>query len=604
MTPLFFEGRFGWLHEPAGPTVTMGDPARALGVVLCPAFAQEEVCTHHGMMELAERLAAAGLPTLRFDYRGTGDSADVAVSVATMVEDVARAVDCLRQQTGVSAVALCGVRLGAALAALATADLAGIAGVALLAPVISGQAFLRETRASASVASLSKLDPVPKADAGLPLNTNGFHWSAALQADVAAIDLGSASLRIPHAFLAIARTDRRAAAFTAAVRDAGGSVTDCAFADYDGFMQDPTTHKTPYATFAMVEAWLCTLSRAVGDVPAAAAVAITDTLEIEGCRETPIRFGSGDAVFGMLCAPSERAAAPVAALLLHEGSTHHIGNGRAYVALARQLARAGIASLRMDLSGMGDSPAFGNGRNPHYDPERQGEVRAAMDWLAHAGFGKGVAFGLCSGAHTALQASIADTRIVGSVVVNLQKFVWNYGDDIRVAVRNNKRTLRSYIRSMRNPGEWRRALTGQADLVGVARVLAKRGIARAGHAVRSLLPPAAGSPLAVVREQMQAMTARRVHTVLLFSDEDPGLSDVWVHFGRAGRRLAAYAPARLVMLERADHHFNGSEARTRYYAIAEAAMHAAIADHASDMALVEPAVSPVVREADRARRRA
>ena len=38
----------------------------------------------------------------------------------------------------------------------------------------------------------------------------------------------------------------------------------------------------------------------------------------------------------MLCAPSERAAAPVAALLLHEGSTHHIGNGRAYVALARQ----------------------------------------------------------------------------------------------------------------------------------------------------------------------------------------------------------------------------------------------------------------------------
>jgi hypothetical protein len=246
----------------------------------------------------------------------------------------------------------------------------------------------------------------------------------------------------------------------------------------------------------------------------------------------------------------------------------------------------------MDLTGMGDSPAGDNPRHPHYDPERIAEGVAGAALLEELGFARAVAFGLCSGAHTALQVTLADERIAGAVVLNLQKFIWHYGDDIRVAVRDNKRSLKGYWRAMRNPGEWRRALAGEADLAGIGRVLLKRGLARVGHAITGLLPLPAGSERAQVRDQMRALAVRRVHTHLVFSDEDPGLAEMWVQFGRRARRLAAFAPARMVVLDRADHHFNGQEARRRQIDLAATVMAEVVADHAAGL----PAVSlPTVR---------
>ena len=583
MTPLYFDGRFGWLHAP--------DRAKApVGVVLCPAFAQEEVCTHHGLMALGEALAARGVPTIRFDYGGTGDSIDGAVTLDGLIGDTVAAAACLRAAHGVERVMLAGVRLGAAVATLAARQMADVDALVLLAPVLSGQAFLRETRASAAVASLSGLDPVPPLDSDQPLNTNGFRWSPAFQQEVAAIDLTAASAPTGTALFVPPRTDRRSGKLAQRWRDAGGAVTELPFADYDSWMQDPTTNETPVATFAAIADWVGAQARQAGpDTLLSSTVPQVEAcLAGDGYVEEPLRFGADDAVFGILCRPAGRPAAPIAALLMHEGSTHHIGNGRAYVRLARRLAAEGFASLRMDLTGMGDSPAGDNPRHPHYDPERIAEGVAGLDCLAALGFPKAVVTGLCSGAHTALQVTLADSRAVGSVVLNLQKFVWHYGDDIRVAVRDNKRSLKGYIRAMRNPGEWRRMLKGEADLPGIARVLAKRGAVRARHAVTSLLPPKPGSEAAQVRDQLQALSSRNAHVHLVFSDEDPGLADMGMKLGRGARRLRHYPPLRMVTLDRADHHFNGTLARDRHIDMMVAAMTEAVAAHGAGLSPVAP----------------
>lgn len=576
VTPIFFDGRFGWLHDVA-PGVAPGNPAHGarMGVILCAAFAQEEICTHYGLMLLADRLAAAGMPTLRFDYGGTGDSVDVDVALSGFEDDVARAVDVLRDRAGVGAVALCGLRLGAAVAARVAPRIERVAGVAMLAPVLTGQTFLRETRAAASVSSLAQLDPVPKADSDTPLNTNGFRWSGAFQREVAGIDLTAIAPPAPHVLLATIRSDRRAAALATALRDQGASVTERPFADYEAYVRDPTTHEMPLETFAAVEAWLGELPRGDDPVPARAPVTVCPTLVADTYEEAPMRFGPD--VFGMLCRPVGMPAAPIAALLLHEGSSHHIGNGRAYVALARQLAGAGIASLRMDLTGMGDSPAGDNTRSPYFDLERQSEIRAAIDVLEGAGYPEAFALGLCSGADAAFQIGLVDPRIVGIVMVNLQKFVWRYGDDLRIVARNSKRTLKSYARSMRNPAEWRRALSGKADLVGIARVLTKRGVARGIHAVRGLMPPSPGSETARVRDQMRTLADRGVQTLLVFSADDTGLADVTMHFGRGGRRLNTFPLTRLIVFNHADHHFNGTDVRDRFHAFVAATLGDAVA---------------------------
>lgn len=570
--PVFVDGCFGWLHRPVA-----GRPA-PLGVVLAQAYAQEEICTHYGLMALAERLAAAGMAVFRFDYPATGDSSGDEPALATMEQSVVRAADLLRAEAGVGTIALVGLRLGAAVAARAAAAIDGVAGAVLLAPVVTGAAYLREVRASAQVSSLSMLDPLPKPGDGKPLNTNGFRWPGALLDAVATIDLATLPAPAPRLLIAAIRADRRTAQLATGWRAGGAQVEERAFADYDAYMQDPTTHEVPHATFAAVEAFLAELPSGAAS-GASAPVATAATLVEPGYEDVPLRFGDDDRVFGMLCRPRGRPAAPVAALLVHEGSSHHIGNGRAYVTLARRLATAGIASLRMDLTGMGDSPAPADARNPHYDPERLAEVFAGIDCLERQGFRRAVSFGLCSGAYTAREVAVGDVRVVGTFVVNLQKFIWHYGDDIRVQMRSNKRTLRSYIKSMRNPAEWRKALAGKADLTGIARVLTLRAIGRVVHSVRSLFPPAAGSEAATVRAQMAAMAERRVHQLLMFSEDDPGIGEMTTQFGRGARRLGGYAPARMVVLPDSDHHFNATDTRRRYFETVEAAMRAVIAEH-------------------------
>src|SRR5277367_4773296 len=62
---------FGWLHKPPVAATTN------LGLVICKPFGYEALCSHRGLRAFAEAAAAAGVPTLRLDYLGAGDSADM-----------------------------------------------------------------------------------------------------------------------------------------------------------------------------------------------------------------------------------------------------------------------------------------------------------------------------------------------------------------------------------------------------------------------------------------------------------------------------------------------------------------------------------------------
>lgn len=140
--PVAFDDCVGWLHPAAG----------SRGIVLCSAFGYEELCSRRTMHDLAEALARAGLPVLRFDYHGTADSAGSGEDperVATWIANIGAAVDLIRRETGVGEVALVGLRLGALLAACAGADRDDICALALLAPPNSGRAYVRELKALA-----------------------------------------------------------------------------------------------------------------------------------------------------------------------------------------------------------------------------------------------------------------------------------------------------------------------------------------------------------------------------------------------------------------------------------------------------------------------
>jgi pimeloyl-ACP methyl ester carboxylesterase len=132
---------FGVHHAPTGSPL----PCAA---VVCNPFGQEYLRSHRSLRALAQRLAGAGIHVLRFDYRGTGDSAGGSEEgrVEDWLADVALAVDEIREASGRRRVCLIGLRLGGALAALAAARDGDTEALVLWDPVLRGADYVVELR--------------------------------------------------------------------------------------------------------------------------------------------------------------------------------------------------------------------------------------------------------------------------------------------------------------------------------------------------------------------------------------------------------------------------------------------------------------------------
>ena len=134
---------FGSYHPPTG--------ASDLDlVVICPPFFSEYMRTYAALRELAVVLAEKGHPVLRFDYRGTGDSAGelVDVALADWTADVSSAIDEGRELSGARAARLVGVRAGAICAVNAARTRKDITRIVLWDPIRSGPAWMEGVAAT------------------------------------------------------------------------------------------------------------------------------------------------------------------------------------------------------------------------------------------------------------------------------------------------------------------------------------------------------------------------------------------------------------------------------------------------------------------------
>lgn len=95
------------MNEPVPVTFTCGGEVilgllhpgdAATGVVIVVGGPQYRVGSHRQFLALARRLSAAGLPVLRFDCRGMGDSSGEFPGFEGLDDDIRAAVDCLLDQ--------------------------------------------------------------------------------------------------------------------------------------------------------------------------------------------------------------------------------------------------------------------------------------------------------------------------------------------------------------------------------------------------------------------------------------------------------------------------------------------------------------------------
>lgn len=181
-------------------------------------------------------------------------------------------------------------------------------------------------------------------------------------------------------------------------------------------------------------------------------------------EETALFKGAGRRLVGVLSLPESKDAPRAAAVVLHGWGSYRSGPHRMLVELCRRLAAEGLAALRFDLSGRGDS----GGDYWETDLDRMvADAGAAANFLLkRTGARRLVACGLCSGANVALGAASADERF--KAVAALSTLPFQKQRRRGQSVRRRRSTLRELFLKALRWDTYRRLLRGE---VSVGRIL-------------------------------------------------------------------------------------------------------------------------------------
>jgi hypothetical protein len=471
---------------------------------------------------------------------GTGDSLDLPPdaenALPLWLDGLGQAVANLKARARLQRVVVVGLRFGATLATLSE----GLAdGLVLLAPVVRGGAWLRELKLSTAV-----LAPTTgRATAGDGLDVDGLLLSAQTVAAVKAIDLSSADLGAKPV-LVVAQNP---GTFEFG-QSLGAAVRLEPFLGFDALFEDSHSNLAPEAVLGQVIDWT---RSAFPD-----AVSRRVTIEVPTSEETwlfppsaverPVTFGPG--LRGVICAPAEAGNhSDLAVVFGNTGGEPRAGIGGFSTSTARALALEGVASLRFDFSGVGDSPAADGSLRSHvYETPRGRDLGAAADLLAGHGVSRLIVGGVCSGGYHALHAAMDDPRFAGAFAINTMVLAWRDGTSLSVGESDRGRSTRAYLERIGNAETWRRLLAGQLDFRALGRAAWLR--AQGWLNARS-----SRTPETEIKAKLTAMTARGGRLWWVVGAEDPALDFVEAHFGVKGRSLTALPGVRLHIEPGLDH---------------------------------------------------
>ena len=539
-------GLFGWYHAPAQPT-------RGCAVVLCYPLHYEAICTHRAFRKLALQLAAAGFPTLRFDYAGTGDSPgddSEPDRVSAWLGSIRTAVKEAKALSGASSCALFGLRTGALLAATAAAEPGGGVESLVLWATVSGRGQVREITAFGAMRASGENTEKPSVHGSQ--ESAGFLLLGETLEELSKLEPARLARAPARDILLLDRDDipgdtRLAKRWS----ELGAKVAQETVPGYLAMMAYPHLSLVPDAAWLRIVGHLSSLHPRQALKPGIApapAVMLTRSPAGAEVREEAIRFDN-ERLFGILSEPVSElgSAAPAlrerTCLLLPTMASHHrVGANRLHVRWARVLPERGYATLRFDVSGTGDSEVNQTGvENAPYALDQAADLQHAMDDLAKRGYTRFVAAGICSGCYLIYHASLKDPRLSGNILVNPQTFHWKPGDTV-LGQPSRKASFKStgaYRRAFFQPKTWLRLLRGEVHAAKVLRELVVRLRER-------LQAPHADSE---VLNAFRQLAARGTDTLLVFGSDDVGIDFIESHLGKGASKVADREHLHLVVVE-------------------------------------------------------
>lgn len=573
---------FGHLHVPDDGL------CRGPAVLLCGTFGYEDMSSHRSLRMLAQQLAAQGSACLHFDQVGTGDSADALMSdarhnsalvggMAAWPAAIGQAIDHLKQVTGVKQVVVVALRLGASMACLAAQGRDDVLALAALAPVLRGKAYVREAKVLGQVTrARTGMEP---ADASGNLEFGGYVLSTEDVRFLQGIDLANCALpRVPHVLL-LERDDMELdPAWAEQWRASGAAVAQVVLPGYHAMMQVPHVSVPPHAILDHVADWARNLHASHNALPVATH-ALSQSLHLAHLSVTETaQWLPGVSPLSLIVSMPTRLAAQgakarPAVLMINTGGERRIGTNRMYTRWSRTWAARGWTAMRMDLAGLGHSPARqGHAHGIHLRHAHE-DIRVAVEHLRQThGATQVHLIGLCSGAFHAL-GSVFNGQVLESVTaINQMVYFWQdnmpiegeQSEAVTVAITQGMKT------SLLDPERWLKLIKGQVNVSIIVRALMRRVQQRLTLKWRAAARRLIGSLSNDLHTELVQASRRGVRMHLVFSAGESGLTMVREHAPVALDKLSGQGRLQLSVIHNADHTFTASEAQQRLFQVVDA----------------------------------
>ena len=385
-------------------------PARSIvygarAVVLCHPWGQEYLRAHRSMRQLAAMMSESGYHVFRFDYFGTGDSFGDSSDgdIEGWKSDIERAIEELRDTTGIAQVVLVGLRLGSTLAAsVAVNHPELVESLVLWDPIIDGREYLQELLQQPSPFELSRGRSLSRrAEDGNGWEVRGFSLTERFAEDLKTLDLVKLAGELPAKTLILVSERKHSHALIKA---------SLASHNHPAIMEELDAARMAGGT---------QFGRGGNSGEAAAPYSRLAHL-MPAVREQALLVGTRRSMVGVLSTrtPESGVLDRPAVVILNSGIIHRVGANRMHVLLARTLAEKWYTALRFDLSGIGDSEPRRDALAPH--DAAMADIEEVLDYLEQTkGIRRVVLVGLCSGASQALLYAVNDPRVVGLALLDL-----------------------------------------------------------------------------------------------------------------------------------------------------------------------------------------
>ena len=545
---------FCWLHYPE-------KRLKKTAIIIIGAIGPEYSHCFRTIRLMADELAESGFATLRYDPAGMGNSTGTLED--TGIWDVWLStpyrLTLLLKSLGFDHVALIGFRSGSLILGEHIKQ-NPVDTAMFFYPYLQGRAYYRDMQVLDLGLNLER-------DSDAAIEGGGYPISEEVKMALAEINLASQPFdQLNNALV---------------VGDGGNAVTSklARHLEHDGVMVETraidglVAMTRPAALSVAPELAIRALSNWMLKVDTSAelhadfAPKLYEPLRTETCSEAVFQLANGQSIFGILTSPLNGLASTIV-LLVNAGSGHHVGPNRLHVDLARALAEDGVASLRMDLSNLGDSVNVYNRESYHpYPPNAADDIGGVLNYLEQEFEYKNIVLcGLCSGAHNVFHAALKGgyAHLSKVILINPLTFYWIPGQSILAPEENQSEIDEAYYQGQAyDYRKWLALVVNPVKVINILKFIV-RFIQRKCSRLFSLFSEWLGfaSSDRMNRDLLQLLEAG-IHISLITSEGDPGEKIMLANASRAVGKFKRRGALVCSKIAGADHTFSSRASRIR-----------------------------------------